>query len=100
MAGLVLRRTNFKDVFYQRQILTVDQNFPRYLLTPVGQNYLNILQVAEVSNEHVVLESPSISTKNVRVKVQSEFSSEYENLYERMQRLKRDLDCSFDFRVN
>ena len=33
-------------------VLTVDNRKPRFLLTPIGEEYLNKLDIFEINNEH------------------------------------------------
>ena len=58
LAGLVLKRTDFSEVFQHHSILAVDDTHPRYLLTPIGKKYMDVLFIVEITNEHEVLESP------------------------------------------
>ena len=52
LAGMKIKTTDFSDVFKDRMVLTVDNRAPRFLLTPIGEDYLNKLDIFEITNEH------------------------------------------------
>ena len=52
LAGVMIKSTDMSGLFKHRMLLARDDRRPRFLLTPIGEHYLDEMVIVEITNEH------------------------------------------------
>ena len=71
MVGMILKRTDLSSFFKDFDILAVDEEAPRFLVSKIGSHYLDEIHLVEVSNEHEAFITSSHITSEIFVKKRS-----------------------------
>ena len=98
LVGMKIKTTDFSDVFKDRMVLTVDNRAPRFLLTPIGEDYLNKLDIFQIDNEHDGKKTMEIETRDIHMKFDG--SDKEKSLYDYLIELKFEKNCTFTFHIN
>ena len=54
MAGLKVKESQFEQEMSQYKILCVAPTKPLYLVTPRGANYINLIRLAQITEDHTI----------------------------------------------